>query len=100
MPNEPSFTDLHQALIDRYDLEELRTLCAQFGVPFDDLRGEGRSAKARELILWLQRRGRLDELIVAFIGQYDVTFNLHTSKMIPHGMSGLSKGYWELLDPS
>jgi len=57
MPNEPSFTDLHRALIDRYDLEELRTLCAQLGIPFDDLRGEGRSAKARELILWRNRSG-------------------------------------------
>lgn len=62
MRNEPSFTDLHQALIDLYDLEELRTLCAQLGVPFDDLRGEGRQARARELILWLERRERLDEL--------------------------------------
>jgi len=69
MLNEPSFTELHQALIDRYDLEELRTLCARLGVPFDDLRGEGRSAKARELILWLQRRSRLDELIAAFASQ-------------------------------
>jgi len=68
MPNKPSFTELHQALIDNYDLEELRTLCAQLGVPFDDLRGEGRSGKARELILRLQRCGRLDEL-VAVLGE-------------------------------
>jgi hypothetical protein len=62
MPQESSFTDLHQALIDHYDLEEFRTLCAQLGVPFDDLRGEGRQAKARELILWLERRGRLGDV--------------------------------------
>jgi hypothetical protein len=65
MSREPSFTDLHQALTERYDLEELRTLCAQLGVPYDDLRGEGRPAKAREFILWLQRRGRLDDLVAA-----------------------------------
>jgi hypothetical protein len=69
MPNEPSFADLHQALIDRYDLEELRTLCAQLGIPFDDLRGEGRQAKARELILWLKRHDRLEELIDALSSQ-------------------------------
>ncbi len=57
-----TFEELHAALTARYDLEELRTLCAAFAVPFDDLRGEGLSARARELILWLQRRGRLDEL--------------------------------------
>jgi hypothetical protein len=60
-----SFSDLHQALVTRYDLEELRTLCAQLEVDFDDLRGESRQAKARELILWLRRRGKLDELAAA-----------------------------------
>lgn len=59
----PRFQTLHRVLCDRYNLEELRTLCAEIGVPFDDLGGEGRSGKARELILWLQRRGQLDALI-------------------------------------
>ncbi|OQY18478.1 MAG: hypothetical protein B6I34_10670, partial [Anaerolineaceae bacterium 4572_32.1] len=62
MPPTPTFNALHQTLTARYDLEELRTLCAQLGVPYDDLRGEGRSARARELILRMQRRDRLDEL--------------------------------------
>ena len=62
MSADPRFAELHQALTDRYDLEELRTLCVHLGTSFDDLRGEGRSGKARELILWLQRSGRLDEL--------------------------------------
>lgn len=62
MSAEPTFSELHQALISCYDLEEFRTLCAQLGVSFDDLRGEGRQAKTRELILWMQRHGRLDEL--------------------------------------
>ena len=57
------FNALHRALADRYDLEELRTLCTQLGVPYDDLRGEARIGKARELILWLDRHGRLGELL-------------------------------------
>ncbi len=65
MPPTPTFNALHQTLTARYDLEELRTLCAQLGVPYDDLRGEGRSAKTRELILRMQRRDRLDELAAA-----------------------------------
>jgi hypothetical protein len=65
MPPRPTFKELHQALTDRYNLEELRTLCAEINAPFDDLGGEGRSAKARELILWMRRRGRLDELTAA-----------------------------------
>lgn len=62
MANDGEFTQLHQQLIDRYNLDELRTLCAQMGVPFEDLGGEGRQSKAREMILWLQRRGRLADL--------------------------------------
>lgn len=58
-----SRTPLLDLLKQRYDLEELRTLCFDVGVNFDDLRGEGRSGKARELILQLQRTGRLGELI-------------------------------------
>ncbi len=65
MSTPPTFNDLHQTLTARYDLEEFRTLCAQLGVPYDDLRGEGRSAKARELILWLQRHERLEGLVAA-----------------------------------
>ena len=73
MPSKPSFTNLHQALIDHYNLEELRTLCAQLNIPFEDLGGEGRQAKARELILWLERRGRLDELSVLISLRYPAT---------------------------
>jgi serine/threonine protein kinase/energy-coupling factor transporter ATP-binding protein EcfA2 len=62
MTTEQGFAELHQVLIDLYDLEEFRILCANLEVNFDDLRGEGRSGKARELVLYLQRCGRLDEL--------------------------------------
>jgi nucleoside phosphorylase len=63
MTNDLEFTRLHRRLVAHYSLDELRTLCAQLAVPFDDLGGEGRQAKARELILWLVRRARLPELI-------------------------------------
>lgn len=56
---------LFQTLTERYDLEELRTLCFRLGVSFDDLRGEGKAGKARELILLLQRQNRLNELVAA-----------------------------------
>jgi hypothetical protein len=65
----PTFQDLHHALCARYNLEELRTLCAEIGVPFDDLGGEGRSGKVRELILWLQRRDRLDALLAYLLAE-------------------------------
>jgi len=72
--NEPAFTEktdvdvntfatkLFQILCDHFDLEELRTLCFHLSVEYDDLRGEGRSAKARELIKFMQRTDQLDLL--------------------------------------
>lgn len=53
---------LHQTLLKTFDLEELRTLCFALSVEFDDLRGEGRAAKARELVRLFQRSNRLEQL--------------------------------------
>ena len=58
-------TAIRQRLEGEFDLEELRTLCMDLGVDFDSLRGEGKAAKARELVLYMQRRGRLDALVAA-----------------------------------
>lgn len=60
---EFAVTDLLPILSSRFDLEELRTLCFDLGVDYDDLRGEGKTAKARELILRMQRRQQVEKLI-------------------------------------
>ncbi len=60
---EFAVTDLLPILSSRFDLEELRTLCFALGVDFDDLRGEGKTAKARELILRMQRYRQVEKLI-------------------------------------
>jgi hypothetical protein len=54
---------LHHLLSERLDLEELCTLCADIEVDFDSLRGEGKAAKARELVLFLQRRRDVGRLV-------------------------------------
>jgi hypothetical protein len=54
---------LRQILTQRFSFEELRTLCADLRVSFDDLKGEGQEAKARELIAYLQRRKQLGQLV-------------------------------------
>lgn len=54
---------LFKALARYFDEEELRTLCFILGIEFDALKGEGKANKARELILYLDRRGRIAELI-------------------------------------
>jgi hypothetical protein len=47
---------LLKLLTGHFSLDELRTLCFNLGMDLDDLRGEGRSGKARELILFMGRR--------------------------------------------
>jgi hypothetical protein len=60
---------LRQQMIGSFDLEEFRDLCFDLGVDFDNLRGEGKAAKVRELITYLQRRDDLDRLIAAISRQ-------------------------------
>jgi len=56
---------LRSTLVEYFDTEELRTLFFDLGIEFDMLQGEGKTAKARELIAYLDRRGRLPELLEA-----------------------------------
>jgi serine/threonine protein kinase/ATP/maltotriose-dependent transcriptional regulator MalT len=54
---------LRQALVQRFDEGELRTLYFDLGIGYDSLPGEGTDDKARELILYLVRHDRLPELL-------------------------------------
>ena len=65
----PDVADLYQILIQRFNLAELQDLCFDLGVDFEDLGGSGRKAKARELVQYMQRRGRLDALHQAILEQ-------------------------------
>lgn len=56
-------TQLRQILTDRFGAGELRTLCFDLGIDYDDLPGDGKTDKARELVSYLDNRGRISELI-------------------------------------
>ncbi len=56
-------TRLRQTLIDRFDLEELRTLCADLDVDYNSLPAQGKAGKARELVAFMRRQERLPELV-------------------------------------
>lgn len=58
----PGVSDLYDQLVEKFNLEELKSLCFDLGVDFENLGGTGKSAKARELVLYMQRRGNLDRL--------------------------------------
>ncbi len=54
---------LFNILRDKFDLEELHTLCFLSGIDYDDLPGQTKSGKARELIAYAERHGQLAALV-------------------------------------
>jgi hypothetical protein len=91
-PRRGYLVKLHRILDKGFDLEELRTLCFELGVDYDDLRGEGKVNKARELISYLDRRGRTSELVR--IGQHtrdDIAWDSLAEEMKDVSSSGLQK---------
>ena len=54
---------LHKALCKSFTLEGIKQLCFELKVDYEELSGETKQSKVRELILYLERRERLCELI-------------------------------------
>jgi len=54
---------LRTNIVDHFGVEELKTLCFDLGVKFDNLAGEGLDAKVAALIVWFEERDRTFELI-------------------------------------
>ena len=56
---------LRKVLNEQFSADELRDLCLDLGLDYENIAGETKVAKARELVLYLQRRGELDRLVAA-----------------------------------
>lgn len=54
--------ELRQLILERFNYEELLTLCLDLGIDFDSLSGEDKAGKARELVAYMERRGELRKL--------------------------------------
>ena len=54
---------LRQMLITYFNETELRNLVSDLGINYEYLSGDGMGDKARELIAYLERRGRLPEFL-------------------------------------
>lgn len=50
-------------IAQRFDEDELRTLCLLLNIDFESLGGDGKRARAERLVGYLDRRGRVDELL-------------------------------------
>ena len=67
-PPIESFTASYLALLNKqlaqaFNVEELKGLCFDLGIEYDDLEGSGKASKARELIRYLDRRRRVNDLL-------------------------------------
>ncbi len=65
---ETNQTTLWRALTDGYNESELQNLCFELGIDHEELAGETKSARARELVRYAQRHNltaRLVELVMA-----------------------------------
>lgn len=56
---------LYQLIRQRFNEEELRDLCLDLGVDYEDLPALGKAGKARELVILFERNGRIPQLIAA-----------------------------------
>ena len=54
---------LRRILVRQFDTNELGTLCFDMNIDWEGLPGDGKGAKVRELLAFLERRGRIDELV-------------------------------------
>jgi uncharacterized protein len=69
-------TTLRQLLTIHFGLSELQTLCFDLGIDYESLPGEGKADKIRELIIYLERRGRILDIIrIGKQLRVDVTFD-------------------------
>ncbi len=63
LPQPISLDQLRQLLTDYFSIEDLQDLCLSLGVDFENLPAQGKGNQARELVIHLHHRGRIDELI-------------------------------------
>lgn len=54
---------LRETIVKSYSMSELKVLCSDIGVDFEELAGEDKALKAQELIQYLDRRQQLSILI-------------------------------------
>ena len=62
MPKPINPQSLVKTIRSQFSVPEIRNLCFDLGIPHEEIAGDTVSEKARELVLYCQRRNRLPEL--------------------------------------
>ena len=77
--------EFHNILTNRFNLEEIKTLCLiKLRIKYENIGGEGLDAKARDLILHLEHRERLQELQQIIIEERPILEKEIFNKMREH----------------
>jgi len=63
IPSPEQLILLRRNLTDYFSDDELRALCSEIKVDYERLRGQGKAARASELVRYLAARGRIPELV-------------------------------------
>jgi hypothetical protein len=58
-------SNLLQILATGFDQDELQSICFELGVDFENLKPGGKQTKAREMVLYFERRRRVHQLVEA-----------------------------------
>ena len=64
MSRQETLTNLRKILASKFSQGELETLCFDLGIDFDELPGETKSDKARELIEYIDNRDQISRLSI------------------------------------
>jgi WD40 repeat protein/LysM repeat protein len=63
MTDTTYLTQLRKTLTQRFSLDELKTLCFDLGIDFEELPAKTKSGIARELVEYCKHRHRIDDLV-------------------------------------
>lgn len=67
--------------------EEARDLCFYLDIDYDSLGGNGKRAKIRELILFLKRKGKVNDFVVLVVIERSQVIEFECSHMTAKGFS-------------
>lgn len=89
MVTKQSFIQLRDFIFESYNLEDLRTLCFELKVDYDELYEGRKSTKVQDLILLMGKRKRLEELLQALQRQRELSFQHYKLSTEPQFVNGL-----------
>lgn len=81
------FSNWFQSIHDSFNLDELKLLCTELGIDFEDLPGQTKNGKIRSLLLYCQRHQQGDDLLTYCKKERPITTWPDTFQAAPIGVA-------------